>query len=136
MPADPPTRIHDQFEKAFNAADLAALVALYEPGAVLVTQPNGPVTGLDAIREAYRGFLVMKPKIHVETLGVFESAGGIAMMHGRWEMTGTQPDGSQVRVEGRNTEVVRRQPDGRCCSRWITRSRLRPALTGQEACPT
>lgn len=105
--------VHDRFEKAFNSGDVEALAAMYEPGAILVTQPNGPVSGLDAIREAYRGFLESKPRIHVETLAVFELSEGIAMLHGRWVKTGTQPDGSEVRIEGRNTEVVRRQPDGR-----------------------
>lgn len=108
----PPTQIHQQFSQAFNAANLEALVGLYEAGAVLAVE-GGPARGLDAIREAYRGFLAFKPRIRVETIASFETADGLALLHGRWEMTGTQPDGSPLRMEGRNTEVVRRQPDGR-----------------------
>jgi uncharacterized protein (TIGR02246 family) len=103
--------IHDAFQDAFNAGNLDALVGLYEPDAVLIAQPNTPVVGLGAIREAYRGFLAMKPNIQLETLAGFESAEGLALLHGKWTMTGTGPDGP-IRMEGRNTEVVRRQLDG------------------------
>ena len=107
-----PAELHGAFQAAFNAADLEALVALYEPGAVLSSQSNQPVSGRDAIREAYRAFLAVKPEIHLETLAMFETGEGLALLHGRWTMTGTGPDGAELRMEGRNAEVVRRQPDG------------------------
>jgi len=40
-------------------------------------------------------------------------AGGLAMLHGKWTLTGTGPDGTQIRREGRNTETARLQADGR-----------------------
>ena len=85
---------------------------MYEPNALLSPEPGRVVTGTDAIREAYRTFLAIKPKIEVETLGAFESGEGIAMLHGRWVLTATLPDGSAMRNEGRNSEVLRRQADG------------------------
>jgi uncharacterized protein (TIGR02246 family) len=103
---------HPEFEKAFSGGDLEGLVALYEPQAMLAPQPGTIVTGTDAIREAYREFLAIQPKIRVETLAIFESGDGIAMLHGRWVLTATLPDGTEVRNEGRNTEVLRRQADG------------------------
>ncbi|MBZ5617302.1 MAG: DUF4440 domain-containing protein [Acidobacteriia bacterium] len=111
MPNQPPTSLHAAFELALNSADLEALTALYEPEAVL-SQPTAPVSGWDAIRKAYRGVLALKPQIRVETLGMLDTAEGLALLHGRWTMTGTGPDGVEIRMEGRNTEVVRRQPDG------------------------
>lgn len=114
MPDDPPIKLHAAFVAAFNAGDLEAMTALYEPEAVLASQPGAPVvSGVDAIREAYRGFFAMKPEIHLETLGVVEAGEGLALLHGQWSMKGTAPDGAEIRMEGRNTEVVRRQPDGR-----------------------
>jgi len=35
------------------------------------------------------------------------------MLHGRWTLRGTAPDGTAIQSEGRNTEVVRQQADGR-----------------------
>jgi hypothetical protein len=36
MPASTPQEIHFLFERAFNIGDVEAILALYEPGAVLV----------------------------------------------------------------------------------------------------
>jgi len=73
-----PEQLHISFQDAFNRHDLDAIVALYEPGAVLV-RADGPAQGTDAIREAYRGFLAMCPTIALQTLGLTvraETAGG------------------------------------------------------------
>jgi ketosteroid isomerase-like protein len=47
-----PIDMHRLFAEAFNAPDLDALVALYEPEAVLVPQAGQRAAGRDAIREA------------------------------------------------------------------------------------
>ena len=109
--ADSPQQLHSSFQDAFNRHDLNAIVALYEPGAILV-RFDGAVQGTDAIREAYRGLLTMRPTIDLRTLAV-NRAGDLAMLHGKWILHGTGPDGSQIRNEGRNTETARLQPDGR-----------------------
>ena len=107
-----PSTLHAAFEAAFNSGDADAVTALYEPGAVLMSRP-GLLSGLDAIRESYRGILAVKPEIHVETLGMLETGEGIALLHGRWTKKGIGEDGAEIRSEGRSTEVVRRQADGR-----------------------
>ena len=106
-----PEHLHVVFQQALNRHDLEAIVALYEPNAVLVTV-DGPAQGRAAIREAYRAFLASHPTIDLQTLGV-TSVGDLAMLRGRWTLHRIGPDGNQIRNEGRNTEVVRLQPDGR-----------------------
>jgi len=90
---------------------MISILALYEPGAVLASAA-GTAHGIDAIREAYRGFLAARPTIDLHTLAV-NRAGDLAMLHGKWILQGTGPDGGLVRREGRNTETARLQPDGR-----------------------
>jgi uncharacterized protein (TIGR02246 family) len=107
-----PEQLHTLFVELFNAGDLERLLALYEPDAVLAPEPGKRVAGSDAIREAYRGTLAMRPRIEVHTLGVLAMDEGVALAHGRWSMTGTCQDGSAMHMTGRNTEVLRRQPDG------------------------
>jgi ketosteroid isomerase-like protein len=107
-----PEQLHVAFQNAFNRHDLDSIVALYESGAVLAASPDGPVQGTEAIREAYRGILAMRPTIDLQTLAV-NRAGDLAMLHGKWIWYGTKPDGSQFRREGRNAETARLQPDGR-----------------------
>jgi uncharacterized protein (TIGR02246 family) len=106
-----PEQLHRSFQEAFNRHDLESLVALYEPGALLATS-NGPAQGTDAIRQAYRGFLDMRPTIELHTLAVHR-AGDIALLHGKWSWHGTGPDGGEIRNQGRNSEIARLQPDGR-----------------------
>jgi hypothetical protein len=35
------------------------------------------------------------------------------MLHGKWTLRASAPDGGQIRTEGRNTENRSLQPDGR-----------------------
>ena len=105
-----PEQLHIQFQDAFNRHDLDAVLALYEPEAVLASaQP--PAVGSDAIRDAYRGFFAMRPTIELQTV-VAHRAGDLALLHGKWVLRGTGPDGGEIRMEGKNTETARRQPDG------------------------
>jgi len=110
-----PEQLHRAFQEAFNRHDLESIVALYEPGAVLASF-NGPVQGTDAIREQYRGSLAIVSPCTLPSTSRRLSvnlAGSLAMLHGKWILHETGPDGSQVRREGRNTETARQQPDGR-----------------------
>lgn len=52
MPATEPEQMHGLFEQAFNAGDIEALMALYEPDAALVPQPGAIAEGSAAIRES------------------------------------------------------------------------------------
>ena len=106
-----PEHLHVRFRDAFNRNDLDDVVALYEQGAALVTA-DGPALGRDVIREAYRGFFAGRPTIDLETLGVHRN-GDLAMLHGKWRIERTGTTGEQIRSEGRNTETVRLQSDGR-----------------------
>ena len=104
MPAYTPQEIHVLFERAFNAGDVEAILALYEPGAVLVAGGK-PVTGCDAIRDAVTMFLSSGARMKLETRTVIESSEGLAVLHGAWSL------GPPSDTQGLSTEVVRRQPD-------------------------
>lgn len=107
-----PEDVHAVFAHSFNNGDVDGLVAMYEPGAVLVNRRGETARGTAEIRQAYRGYLAAHPRIRVETASVFQCDNGLALTHGRWMMTGTGPDGTAVQMEGRSAEVLRRQPDG------------------------
>jgi len=99
------------FEQAFNTGDIAQMLALYEPDAVLVPQPGQVVHGLAAIREALEGFFALKLPIRLERKRVLVM-GEIALVASSWKLSGTGPDGSAVDLGGNTTEVIRRQADG------------------------
>ena len=112
MDARRPEEVDAIFVKAFNAGDLDAVVALYEPGAALTPAPGKTVVGAAAIREALAGFLAMKPTMRL-TARVLGESNDLALVSGRWELEGSGPDGKAVVLRGQSVEVVRRQSDGR-----------------------
>lgn len=109
--AQKPEDTHRLFEKAFNVADLGALVALYEPEAVTFDSQGQLVKGSQAIGEALQSFLAWKPQIKLETKSAIQ-VGDLALLRGEWQMTGTNPDGEPIDIGHNSSEVVRRQADG------------------------
>ena len=112
MPATEPEQIHRLFEQAFNAADLEGLLALYEPDATLVPQPDVVVEGIDGIRDALRWFLDRKGRITIDSQLVLR-VDDLTYLANRWSLTGgTMPDGSPADLGATTAEVARRQADG------------------------
>ncbi len=110
MPARKPEELDRLFATAMNAGDLDALVALYEPEAIIVPTPGQTAAGTTAIREALSAFVAMKPVVTLAARTLAQ-AGDIALISAKWELAGTGPDGP-VRMAGQSAEVARRQPDG------------------------
>lgn len=97
---------------AVAAGDIDAVLATFEPDGLLVGQPGTTARGHPALREAFRGFMAIKPQITVTAHEVLQ-AGDIALHSCTWRMTGTAPDGSAIEQDGFSTVVLRKQPDGR-----------------------
>lgn len=106
-----PEALMRSFTDRVHAGDLDGLVALYEPAAVFEPQPGVVVEGRDAIRQALAELLALRPTMVAETVQVLR-ADDVALVINEWTMTGTAPDGTEVRQGGRSADVVRRQPGG------------------------
>jgi uncharacterized protein (TIGR02246 family) len=98
--------IHPAVEAGVNDQDLEGLMALYAPDAALVQLDGTTVTGTDAIREAYAGFVELKGHMTVRSRYAIE-AGDLAVLSNEW--TYTVGDQSMSAI---TAEVARRQPDG------------------------
>ena len=112
MPAHTPEETHLEWTKAFHAGDLDGLVAMYEPGAAVMSAPGGEaVYEPAAVREVLQGFLALGANFELRVQRTVQS-GDIAILYSRWTMTGgTAADGSEVNLTGQTSDVVRRQPD-------------------------
>lgn len=110
MPIANPRTSHADFQNVFNSGNLAALVALYAPDAVLNPGP-GPVAGREAIAEVLKNFLALKGRMELKTVFVLET-GDTALTRGQWTLKGTGPDGKPVEMAGSSIEVLKRQADG------------------------
>ena len=111
MPAMSPEQIHREFEQAFNAGELEALLDLYEPDAALIPQPGVVAVGLDQIGPALQGFLDLGGKISLDTKEVV-TVGELAYLTNRWSLTGTNPDGTPLQMGAVTAEVARKQDNG------------------------
>ena len=111
MSVQNPRQLNQAWEKAYNDGDIDALIELYEPEATVIPEPGSPVTGQAAIREALAPLVALKGQIQLRTTAVIES-GDLAVVYAEWSLTGTDPSGGPVNLEGRSTELMRRQPDG------------------------
>jgi ketosteroid isomerase-like protein len=85
MPAFTPREIHFLFERAFNTGNIEAILALYEPGAVLLSGGE-LVTGYEGLRNAYSAFLATGARMKLDTRAVIESGEGLAVLHGAWSL--------------------------------------------------
>jgi uncharacterized protein (TIGR02246 family) len=106
-----PEALMRTFTGRVHAGDLDGLVALYEPAAVFEPRPGVVVEGRAAIRQALAELLALEPAMVAETVEVLR-ADDVALVINEWTMTGTAPDGSEVRQGGRSADVLRRQPSG------------------------
>ncbi len=100
-----------RFSALLAEGDLDALIDLYEPDAVFAPRPGEAVAGREAIREALRPFLALQPHMTGQIERVL-LAGETALVANRWNLTGTQPDGTAVQMAGVSADVLRRRDDG------------------------
>jgi uncharacterized protein (TIGR02246 family) len=101
-----PADMHRAVDEAFNAADLDALVALYEPDARMVRIDGSVAEGSEAIRAEWAGLMAMGGCITSTTRYAIEM-GDLALLRGDFTFTS-----SDVEFGSSTAEVVRRQPDG------------------------
>lgn len=107
-----PQELHTLFVENFNAGNLDGLMALYEPGAVIVSEPGGPSThSRQALRAGLEGYLALKAQITLETIMAVQ-ADDLALLRSEWRLTGTGPDGKPVDMTHQSAEIGRRGPDG------------------------
>jgi uncharacterized protein (TIGR02246 family) len=106
-----PEDMNRAFAEAFNSGDIDDLIALYEPGAVLVPIPGQIVEGSEAIRSALQELLALKGKMTSENHYSLVH-GDIALLRAKVHLVGTAPDGSEIEINNHTAEVVRRQSDG------------------------
>jgi ketosteroid isomerase-like protein len=90
---------------------LDELMELYEMDAAFAPEPDRTVSGRDAIRAELERFAALRPSMSGAVQRVFE-AGDTALVAYRWSLSGTGPDGEEVRLGGTSTDVLRRRPDG------------------------
>ncbi len=102
----------DEMTGAFHDGDIDGILRTYEPDAVVLGEPGSPVTGAQALRAMFGGFIAAKARFTFLGHEVIQ-ADDVALHLTPWTMTGVAPDGSAITSTGLSIAVLRRQPDGR-----------------------
>lgn len=97
---------------AFHKKDIGRVMASYEKKAIVVFEPENPVSDPEAIRQGFFGFFAVNPTFEYAGHEVFVN-GDIAIHFAPWTMTGKSPDGVDIKQSGLSVAVLRRQPDGK-----------------------
>lgn len=97
---------------SFHEKDIEGVMSSYERNAVIVFEPEKPVSEPTAIREGFYGFFKLNPKFEYSGHEVFVN-GDLAIHFAPWAMTGKTPDGTHIQQSGLSVAVLRKQKDGR-----------------------
>ncbi len=101
-----------QMTTAFHNGDIEGVMASYEDNAVVVFNPETPVSDPVSLREMFQQAFTLNPYFEYSGHEVF-IAGDIAVHFAPWTMNGKAPDGTDIEQSGLSVAVLRRQPDGR-----------------------
>lgn len=109
--ATSPEETIERFAQLMGEGELEAALALYEEDAAFVPEPGRLVHGRDAIRSALEPFLALSPTL-TGTIEKVVLAADTALVINDWRLRGTDPEGNDVEIAARSTDVLRRCADG------------------------
>lgn len=109
--ASSPEQLIELFGEHLRDRDLDALVALYEPEAVLITASGEMLSGRDQIRSGLSRLLTLEPLVALRVSQVL-SANTTTLVINDWSMSRLTAEGSVIRESGSSAVVLRRQPEG------------------------
>jgi uncharacterized protein (TIGR02246 family) len=112
MTARAPEDIDRLFAERMAAGDVDAVVALYEPGGVLVALDGLVTAGHAAIRDALSQLAAMRPRMTMNLTRVVRTPTDLAVVYNDWKLSAVDAEGRLATMQGRAIEVSRRQADG------------------------
>lgn len=107
-----PTDVYATLLNAFNAGDIDATVACYEPKACFLSRSGRAARGVAELREVYRATFSNKPRMKFHLRKVIPAGEDLALVVVEWRSKAVASDGEVRLWSGTATDVVRRQPDG------------------------
>jgi ketosteroid isomerase-like protein len=110
--ATEPEGVVPSLVERFNSGKVSAMLAHFEPGAVLVARDGRAVTDPTEIAAQLERDMSFGLPLEAKARHVFV-AGDIAQIVVDWSIDGTGPDGEHVHLGGSASDVVRRGADGR-----------------------
>ena len=99
--------------KAFNGKDIEVVMGSYQKDALVIFEPGMQVRNFKQLKEMFLAAFAINPKFEYpqghEVFVNGENATHIAP----WIMSGTAPDGTQIKQSGLSVANLRKQKDGK-----------------------
>ena len=105
-------RVVEKMTADFEKKDIAEVLKAYEKGAIVMFEPQKPISGATNLKVAFEQFAGMNPKFTYYNGHEVYISGNIATHIAPWKMTGQLPDGTKVEQSGLSVAVLRKQDDG------------------------
>ena len=106
-----PEDLYPALGAAYNAGDLEALLALYDPKAVFVIKPGRVTASPAELRAALQHVIALGARLSVNPQS-FTCSDDLVLVLGTFTLSGRRPDGTPLERTARFADVLRRQPDG------------------------
>lgn len=84
-----PSETIEAFLEAFNSGDVEAILGYYGTDAVFVTEDGQVLQGAESMRQAFAGFMAMKPNLQIDKSRTI-SAGDVVVNVMKWTMIGNR----------------------------------------------
>ena len=107
-----PADVYPALLKAFNAGDIDATVACYEPQACFVLKSGRAARGVVELREMYRATFSYKPDLELNVRKIISAGDDLVLVVVEWKSKTVSSSGEAKVWAGTATDIVRRQPDG------------------------
>jgi ketosteroid isomerase-like protein len=109
--ATEPEEITASLLERFNSGDVSAMMGLYAPGAIFITESGRTLSGTRQIAAELETFLGLGLPMTATARHIFV-AGDIAQIVLDWSLNGRGPDDVDVRLESTASDIARRGADG------------------------
>jgi uncharacterized protein (TIGR02246 family) len=107
-----PADVYLALLKAFNAGDIDATLACYEPYACYVQKSGHLVRGAAELREMFRAMLSYKPDLELDVRKIIPTGDDLVLVVVKWKSKAISSSGETKVSAGTATDIVRRQADG------------------------
>jgi len=102
----------ERMTAAFQNGDIENVMKVYENDAVVVFEPERPLSDPAVVRATFKQWFAMSPRFEYAGHDVLV-AGDLAVHIAPWKMRGKAADGAPIEQSGLSVAVLRRQSDGR-----------------------
>jgi uncharacterized protein (TIGR02246 family) len=110
--AQNPAEVYAAYLKAFNAGNIDATLACYEPQACFMSRSGRAAYGEAELREVFRLTFSNKPQMKFNVRKVIPAGENLALVVVEWRSKAVSAEGEVRLWSGMATDIVRRQADG------------------------